>query len=81
MDKFIVKRIIKRVDMHFASVQCKKWSNLDYYALKNPIFSKNIVPDTKDIIETKDKFLQDTHTIWVGGMNLCKCVCVFSVNV
>ena len=41
MDNFIVKRIIKRVDMHIASLQCtKKWSNLDYYALKDPIFSK-----------------------------------------
>ena len=67
LDKFIVKRIIKRVNMHIASVQCKKWSNLDYYALKNPIFSKKINRETEDVIETKDKFLQDTHRIIVGN--------------
>ena len=53
--------------MHIALVQCKKWSNLDYYALKNPIFSKKIIPDTEDVIETKDKFLQDMHRIIVGN--------------
>ena len=54
--------------MHFASVQCKKWSNLDYYALKNLIFSKKkIVPDTEYVIETKDEFLQDMHRILVGN--------------
>ena len=66
MDKFIVKRIIKRVDIHIASVQCKKWSNLDYYALKDSIFSKKIISDTEDVIETRDKFLQDMDRIIVG---------------
>ena len=79
MDKFIVKRIIKRVDIHIASVQCKKWSNLDYYASKNPFSIKKIIPNTEDVIETKNEFLQDMHRIWVGGMNLWKYVFVFSV--
>ena len=48
LDMFIVKRIIKRVDIHIASVQCKNWSNLNCYALKNPIFSKKIISDTED---------------------------------
>ena len=61
-----MKRIIKRVDMHTASVQCQKWSNLDYYALKNSIFSPKIIPDTEDVIETKDIFLQDMHRIIIG---------------
>jgi len=45
----------------------QKWSNLDYYALKYPIFSKKIKWETEDVIETKDKFLQDTHRIIVGN--------------
>ena len=53
--------------MHIASVQCKKWSNLDYYALKNPIFSKKINWEIEDVIETKDKFLQYMHRIIVGN--------------
>ena len=66
MDKFIVKRIIKRVYIHIASVEFKKWSNLDYYALKIPPLVNKIISDTEDVIETKDKFLQDMHRIIVG---------------
>ena len=45
----------------------QKKSNLDYHALKYPIFSKKIKWETEDVIETKDKFLQDTHRIIVGN--------------
>ena len=53
--------------MHIASVQCKKRSNLDYHALKYPFFIKKIIPNTEDVIETKNEFLQDMHRIIVGN--------------
>ena len=31
------------------------------------VLLKKIIPDTEDVIETKDKFLQDMHRIIVGN--------------
>ena len=53
--------------MHIASFQCKNGVIWIIMHWNIPFLVKKIKWETEDVIETKDKFLQDTHRIIVGN--------------